>query len=107
MGCGGDGFVKDGYAAMNTTQVWQAIVWSLLYPGEDYVHVKAVNVNEGGLTITWRLRTNHDPLKGGSSMTLRSSVRRSYWRSRSLQCLVMAMQMLRSSKSMAASMMRP
>ncbi|WP_460172906.1 hypothetical protein [Vulcanisaeta sp. JCM 14467] len=64
MGCGGDGFVKDGYAAMNTTQVWQAIVWSLLYPGEDYVHVKAVNVNEGGLTITWRLRTNHDPLKG-------------------------------------------
>ncbi len=59
-----DGRIEEGKATMGTTQTWQVIVWSLLYPGDNYVHVDAVNINEGGVTITWHLRTGHRPLKG-------------------------------------------
>ena len=60
-----DGFIDRGKAAMGTTQVWQAIVWSLLYPGEVHVHADAINVNEGGMTIRWGLRANrYKPIKG-------------------------------------------
>ena len=59
-----DGTIEGGKAAMGTTQIWQVVVWALLYPGGNYVRVNVINVNEGGVTITWHLRTNHDPLKG-------------------------------------------
>ena len=59
-----DGHIKDDKVGMGTTQIWQVVVWSLLYSGENYVHVYAVNINEDGVTITWHLRTNHKPLKG-------------------------------------------
>ena len=59
-----DGYVDKGYAAMGTTQIWQVIVWALLYFGRMYVYIDAVNVNEGDVTITWHLRSSHKPLKG-------------------------------------------
>ena len=59
-----DGFIKDGKAGITTTQVWQAIVWALLYPGKTYIRIISINVNEGDVTINWHLRSSHDPLKG-------------------------------------------
>ncbi|GAB6944980.1 hypothetical protein JCM14467A_17620 [Vulcanisaeta sp. JCM 14467] len=59
-----DGTIKEGKAAMGTAQIWQVIVWSLLYPSELYVLVDVINVNEGSVTIAWRLRTSNEALKG-------------------------------------------
>ena len=59
-----DGFIEKGYAGMGTTQIWQVIVWSLLYFGGMYVYIDAVNVNEGNVTITWHLKSSHNLLKG-------------------------------------------
>ena len=59
-----DGFVENGYAAMETTQTWQVVVWALLYPGENFVYANAVNVNEGSVTITYYMVSYHKPLKG-------------------------------------------
>ena len=58
------GFVKNGYASMRTTQIWQAIVWTLLYPGEAHVLADAINVNEGDVTMTWYLRSSHKSIRG-------------------------------------------
>ncbi|GAB6944458.1 hypothetical protein [Vulcanisaeta sp. JCM 14467] len=71
-----DGRIEKGNkAAMDTTQIWQAIVWSLLYPGKMRVYIDAVNLNENSMTIRWRLRSSHNSLKGKSSMTLTNLVR--------------------------------
>ena len=43
---------------------YEVIVWALLYFGRMYVYIDAINVNEGDVTITWHLRSNHNPLKG-------------------------------------------
>ena len=60
-----DGRIEKGNkAAMDTTQIWQAIVWSILYPGKMRVYIDAVNLNENSMTIRWRLRSSHDSLKG-------------------------------------------
>ncbi len=60
-----DGFRKRGRAAMGTNQVWQAIIWSLLYPGKVHINIGTVNVNKRDVKITWYLRANsHKPLKG-------------------------------------------
>ncbi|WP_054850262.1 hypothetical protein [Vulcanisaeta sp. JCM 14467] len=60
-----DGFIEKGHAAMTTTQIWQVIAWALLYPGENYVHVDAINVNENDVTIEWHLKSNgHKSIKG-------------------------------------------
>ena len=59
-----DGFNSEGKATMGTTQTWQAIVWSLLYPGKTRAHIDNVNVNNSNVTITWCLRSSHKPLKG-------------------------------------------
>lgn len=40
---------------MSTVQAWQALLWSLLYPGQIYMLISAINVNASGITITWRL----------------------------------------------------
>ena len=59
-----DGFIEKGYAGMGTTQIWQAIVWSILYPGEVYIIVDMINVNESNVTIRWYMKSSHRPLKG-------------------------------------------
>ena len=59
-----DGTIKDGKAGMDTTQMWQVVVWALLYFGRMYVRISSINVNGNNVTITWHLRSSHDPLKG-------------------------------------------
>ena len=59
-----DGTIKDGKAAMGTAQIWQVIVWLLLYPGKAHVLVDTINVNENDVTMTYYLRSSHEPLKG-------------------------------------------
>ena len=55
----------EGRPVMGTTQIWQVVVWSLLYPGEVHMRINAINVNEGDVTILWHLRSNrHRSLKG-------------------------------------------
>ena len=61
---GTDEKIEDGKAAMGTTQIWQAIIWSLLYFGKVYIHVDAININEGGVTMLWHLKSyDNDSLK--------------------------------------------
>ena len=36
-----DGFTENGYAAMGTTQIWQAIIWSMLYFDRMHVHINS------------------------------------------------------------------
>ena len=59
-----DGFVNEDKAGMGTSQTWQVIVWTLLYPGRARVRINTVNVNEGSITIEWHLKSSHEPLKG-------------------------------------------
>ena len=60
-----DGTVEGGKAAMGTAQIWQAIIWALLYPGVSRVRINAVNVNENNVSILWHLKSRcHDSLKG-------------------------------------------
>ncbi len=50
---------------MKTTQSWQAIAWALLYPGDAYVLVDSINVNESKVTIAWHLKAlSHKSIKG-------------------------------------------
>ncbi len=50
---------------MNTTQNWQVIVWTMLYPGDVYILVDSINVNERKVTITWHLKVlSHKSIKG-------------------------------------------
>ncbi len=56
--------VNEERPIMVTTQVWQAILWSLLYPGEMYINIDAINVNKEGISVKWYLRANgHNSLK--------------------------------------------
>ncbi|GAB6945178.1 hypothetical protein [Vulcanisaeta sp. JCM 14467] len=59
-----DGYVDKGYAVMSTTQLWQIIIWALLYFGRMYVGIDAINVNKGSITVEWFLRSSHKSLKG-------------------------------------------
>ncbi|WP_054842467.1 hypothetical protein [Vulcanisaeta distributa] len=52
---------------MGTAQTWQAILWSLLYPGRIRVLINAVDVNVEGVAMVWQLRANnHKSLKNGT-----------------------------------------
>ena len=59
-----DGLAEKGKVAMNTTQVWQIVVWSMFYPGEVHALVDVINVNENGVTIKWHLKSGHKSIKG-------------------------------------------
>ncbi len=52
-----DGSIHDeGYPEMATNQVWQAITFSLIFPGKVYMNVEGVSLNDDYVSITWRLR---------------------------------------------------
>ena len=59
-----DGFVNEGKAGMCTNQTWQVIAWTLLYFGEAHMYINSINVNEGGVTISWYLQSSHKSIKG-------------------------------------------
>ena len=60
-----DGYTNYGETAMSTAHVWQVIVWALFYPGEVYMLINAININESGVTVKWDLRANnYKSLKG-------------------------------------------
>ena len=59
-----DGDVQKGLSAMGTTQIWQVLAWSLLYPGRVHTYVSSININEGDVTITWFMRSNHKSIRG-------------------------------------------
>lgn len=50
--------IHKGKPAMSTTQIWQVITWSLLYPGTIYVNISGIKVNENNISILWFLITN-------------------------------------------------
>ncbi|GAB6946896.1 hypothetical protein JCM16161A_10260 [Vulcanisaeta sp. JCM 16161] len=50
--------------AIATTQLWQVLLWLLLYPGRVYVITPIINVNKSNITIVWQLRAyDHKSLK--------------------------------------------
>ncbi len=49
---------------MNTAHIWQAILWSFLYPSKIYVTIDSLNVNKSDITVNWRLiALDHPSLK--------------------------------------------
>ena len=50
--------VSNGKPTMNTSQPWQALLWSLLYPGEISVRINAISVNVRDVSILWYLGAN-------------------------------------------------
>ncbi len=49
---------------MVTTQVWQAVLWSILYPGHIYMLAHGIHVNKNGVSIELGLRAkNYRSLK--------------------------------------------
>ena len=59
-----DGTIEDGKAGMDTTRIWQVVVWALLYFGRMHVRISSINVNDVDVTITWHLKSSHNSLKG-------------------------------------------
>ncbi|MGC8607636.1 MAG: hypothetical protein ACP5GZ_07655 [Vulcanisaeta sp.] len=50
--------------AIATTQLWQALLWLLLYPGRVYVITPIININKSNITMIWQLRAyDHESLK--------------------------------------------
>lgn len=43
---------------MSTTQVWQVVIWSLLYHGKIHIRIEGINVNGSDVTMKWYLRAN-------------------------------------------------
>ncbi|WP_292000643.1 hypothetical protein [Caldivirga sp.] len=50
-----DGSTDYGYPAMVTTQPWQVVLWSLCYPGKVRMRIGSISINEGDVSIIWRL----------------------------------------------------
>lgn len=46
---------NNSHPYMVTTQNWQAVIWSLLYPGKINVHISGVNVAMNSVSIEWGL----------------------------------------------------
>ncbi|MGC9180906.1 MAG: hypothetical protein ACP5GZ_12000, partial [Vulcanisaeta sp.] len=53
-----DGKIKGNHPAMDTTQPWQSVLWPLCYPGEVYIHIDGISINEEDISITWHLIAN-------------------------------------------------
>ncbi|ADY02426.1 hypothetical protein VMUT_2230 [Vulcanisaeta moutnovskia 768-28] len=55
---------EDNKPAIATTQLWQVLLWLLLYPGRVYVITPIINVNKSNITMVWQLRAHdHKSLK--------------------------------------------
>ena len=50
--------VNNGKPTMNTSQPWQVLLWSLLYPGEISVRINAISVNVRDVSMLWYLGAN-------------------------------------------------
>ncbi len=45
------------YPYMASTQPWQWLIWSLLYPGSIHITLQSINLNKTNITLTMRLHT--------------------------------------------------
>mgnify|MGYP001626216339 FL=1 len=50
-----DGSVINDHPAMGTNQPWQAILWTLCYPGKIHVLIYGININENDVSVKWYL----------------------------------------------------
>ncbi|MGC9180682.1 MAG: hypothetical protein ACP5GZ_10845, partial [Vulcanisaeta sp.] len=50
-----DGTIINRHPAMVTNQPWQAVLWSLCYPGKIHMLISNIDINEEGISITWHL----------------------------------------------------
>ncbi|MGC9153076.1 MAG: hypothetical protein ACP5GY_05000 [Vulcanisaeta sp.] len=52
-----DGSIHEGgYPIMSTNQLWQAVTFTLVFPGKVYASTIGLSLNEDDVGITWRLR---------------------------------------------------
>ncbi|WP_243679020.1 hypothetical protein [Vulcanisaeta distributa] len=54
----GDGTIYKEKPAMKTRQIWQLILWALLYPGEDKTAIRSLGFTRKGISITWFIYSN-------------------------------------------------
>lgn len=50
-----DETVSEGRPFMGTTQLWQTLLWALLYPGKVHVYLNRINLNINSVTVMWNL----------------------------------------------------
>ncbi|MGC9179162.1 MAG: hypothetical protein ACP5GZ_03005 [Vulcanisaeta sp.] len=53
-----DGGITSNHPAMNTAQPWQAVLWSLCYPGKIHILINGIGINEEDITVIWHLVAN-------------------------------------------------
>ena len=52
-----DGYIdKYGKPVMGTVYLWQIALWFLGFPGENYIGIKAIDVNDKDAKLVWSLR---------------------------------------------------
>ena len=52
-----DGSIHEGdYPIMSTSQLWQAVTFTLVFPGKVYAGIIGLSLNEDDVGIIWRLR---------------------------------------------------
>ncbi len=49
---------KKGYPTMSTNQLWQAIIFPLMFPNKAYINITSVSINNSNVNITWQLKAN-------------------------------------------------
>ncbi|WP_243668310.1 hypothetical protein [Vulcanisaeta sp. JCM 16161] len=66
-----DGSIDNGYPIMNTTQLWQATIFPLMFPGKIRMRIHSLNINDGGVSVVWHLRAveHKDSFKGKAGIT--------------------------------------
>jgi len=58
-----DGSINRKHPAMSTNQPWQAILWTLCYPGKIHMLISGIGINEDGASIRWYLIANDHEAK--------------------------------------------
>ncbi|MGC8542925.1 MAG: hypothetical protein ACP5NQ_03195, partial [Vulcanisaeta sp.] len=63
-----DGSIKRKHPTMGTNQTWQAVLWSLTYPGEIHMHIDGIGINGDDASIRWHLTAKDHVAKSKKSV---------------------------------------
>ncbi len=51
---------EEGYPDMSTAQLWQTLIFTLVFPGKTHIRIHGININNANVSIRWQLTAiNH------------------------------------------------
>ncbi|WP_054841857.1 hypothetical protein [Vulcanisaeta distributa] len=65
-----DGSIYQGYPGMATHQMWQSIVWHLVFPGKNYIAIDGISINDNISTV-WQLTSLNYKFEGKSAVNIK------------------------------------